>query len=188
MSESDEIDAAVCRAEAAAGAAAEGHAPDPAAPRLLRTALGRFATGVTLVTARDADDGSPIGIVVNSFASVSLDPPLVLWSAARASMRHRHFTAATAFAIHVLRADQRALTERFTRTGPGFEGLAHRPGTEGVPLLDDVLARFECVTEATHEGGDHTIIIGRVVRFSLSHDGAPLCFFGGGFGGFTPDT
>ena len=178
MSESD----ATRAAETPAG----GHLPDPADPRLLRDALGRFATGVALVTARDADDGSPIAIVINSFASVSLDPPLVLWSVARSSMRHRHFTAAPAFAIHVLAEGQRDLTSRFSRSGPGFEGLTLARNGEGVPVLPEALARFDCVTEGQHEGGDHTILLGRVTRFDLARTGLPLCFFGGGFGGFTP--
>lgn len=177
MTETDRIDATP--------AGVEGHLPDPAEPRLLRDALGRFATGVALVTACSADDGSPIAIVVNSFASVSLDPPLVLWSVACSSMRHRHFTAAPAFAIHVLAEDQHALTTRFSRSGPGFEGLTLTRNDAGVPVLPDALARFDCVTEALHEGGDHTIILGRVCRFDLRRDGRPLCFFGGAFGGFT---
>ncbi|PYF11940.1 flavin reductase (DIM6/NTAB) family NADH-FMN oxidoreductase RutF [Rhodobacter viridis] len=184
MSESDRIDAAIRTAEDLA----KGHLPDPADPRLLRDALGRFATGVALVTACDVDDGSPIAIVVNSFASVSLDPPLVLWSAARSSMRHRHFTSAPAFAIHILAEGQRDLTSRFSRSGPGFEGLTLARNGEGVPVLPEALARFDCVTEALHEGGDHTIIIGRVTRFDLQREGGPLCFFGGGFGGFAPGS
>lgn len=181
MNESREIEAAMTRAEAAG----QGHVPDPAEPRLLRDALGRFATGVTVVTAREEGGGAPVGITVNSFASVSLDPALVLWSAARSSLRHRHFTAAPAFAIHVLRAEQQALAERFTRSGAGFEGLAHQFNEADVPLLDDVLARFECVAEATHEGGDHTIIIGRVTRFTLCREGLPLTYFAGRYGGLS---
>ena len=182
MSDSEKIEAAVSRAEARG----LGHVPDPSDPRLFRDALGRFATGVTVVTALEEGGGGPVGITVNSFASVSLTPALVLWSAARSSMRHRHFSVATAFAIHVLRAEQRAVAERFTRSGHGFEGLEHRRNAEGVPLIDGVLARFECVTEATHEGGDHTIIIGRITRFDHAAEGAPLSFFAGRYGGFSP--
>lgn len=182
MSESSKIEAAMTRAEAAG----QGLVPNPSDPRLFRDALGRFATGVTVITTCEADGSAPVGITVNSFASVSLDPALVLWSAARASMRHRHFSEAQAFAIHVLCADQRELAQRFTRSGSGFDGLALARNDAGVPLIDDVLARFECVTEATHEGGDHTIIIGRVTRFTLCRAGAPLVFFAGGYGDFTP--
>ncbi|PTV95218.1 flavin reductase (DIM6/NTAB) family NADH-FMN oxidoreductase RutF [Rhodobacter aestuarii] len=185
MSESDDIDASLSAAEAAS----LGHVPSPDDPRLLRDALGRFATGVTVVTAREEGGGEPIGITVNSFASVSLDPALVLWSAARSSLRHRHFTAAPAFAIHVLSADQAEIAKRFSSSsGPGFEGLAYKLNDQAVPLLDKCLARFECTTEAMHEGGDHTIIIGQVDRFTLCTEGAPLCFFGGKFGGFAPKT
>lgn len=180
MSESDDIENAVTAAEQAG----HGLHPDPADPRLLRAALGQFATGVTVITAREADTGAPVGITVNSFASVSLDPALVLWSAARASMRHVHFSNATAFAIHVLKADQLAIAERFARNGNGFEGLAFCLNDDGTPLLEDTLARFECVTEATHEGGDHTIIIGRVVRFQAATSGAPLVFAQGRYGSF----
>ena len=175
MSESDKIEAA-----------GQGQVSTAFDPRLLRDALGRFATGVTVVTAREEGGGAPVGITANSFASVSLDPPLVLWSAARSSARHRHFTAAKAFAIHVLRADQIDLAKRFTGSGAGFEGLDLRFNAADVPLIDPVLARFECVTETMHDGGDHTIIIGRVTGFSFSPDEAPLCFFAGGFGGFVP--
>ena len=180
MQESREIAGAVGKAEAEAG-----HPPTDA--RALRDALGRFATGVTIVTTRTAEDGAPIGITANSFASVSLDPPLVLWSAARASMRHQHFAAAQAFAIHVLREDQEALARHFTRDGMAFDGLDWA-SAEGLPVLRGVIARFECVTEATHEGGDHTIIIGRVTRFMQDPGSRPLLFTGGKFARLAPDT
>lgn len=181
MRDSDEIEKAVERAESAV----RGHMPDPANPRLLRSALGRFATGVTVVTAREADGGGLVGITANSFASVSLDPPLVLWSAARSSMRHAHFSAAPAFAIHVLAAGQSDLSDRFTRDGSRFEGLDYSLNADGVPLLEGTLARFECRTEARHEGGDHTIIIGLVTRFTLA-EGEPLVFVHGQYGRFVP--
>ncbi|KFE35204.1 nitrilotriacetate monooxygenase subunit B [Thioclava atlantica] len=185
MRESDDIEAAMDRAEASG----RGHVPDPAEPRLLRDALGRFATGVTVVTACECGgEGNPIGITVNSFASVSLSPALILWSAARSSMRHAHYTEAPAFAVHVLRHDQSGLARRFTRSGDRFDGLDYTMNEDGVPLLADTLARFECVTEARHDGGDHTIIIGRVTRFTADPDGTPLIFSGGQFGGFVPDA
>ena len=180
MSQSDDIENAVTAAEQAG----HGLHPDPADPRLLRSALGQFATGVTVITAREADTGAPVGITVNSFASVSLDPALVLWSAARSSMRHAHFSNAEAFAIHVLKADQLPVAERFARNGNGFDGLAYCLNGDGTPLLEGALARFECVTEATHEGGDHTIIIGRVVRFLTATSGEPLVFAQGRYGSF----
>lgn len=156
-------------------------------PRALRSALGRFATGVTVVTAREsAAPHAPVGITVNSFASVSLDPALVLWSAARASLRHRHFTQAKAFAIHVLAEHQSDLANRFTGRGAGFDGLDFIHNSYGVPLFEGALARFECTTEATHEGGDHTIIIGRIENFTATEHGEPLVFAHGKFGKFLP--
>ncbi len=164
----------------------EGVAPDPANPRPYRDALGRYATGVAVVTAREAGGGGPLGITVNSFASVSLDPPLVLWSAARASLRHAHFSVAGAFAIHVLAADQAELATRFSRNGADFAGIPFTLSDLGVPLLGNTLARFECVAETRHEGGDHTIILGRVIRFASGPLAAPLVFAQGGYGQLHP--
>lgn len=178
MPESHEIAQAFDKAEAGgAGAVAD--------TRALRDALGRFATGVTIVTTRTTQ-GAPVGLTANSFASVSLDPPLVLWSAARSSMRHQHFAAAQCFAIHVLCDAQEALARHFTRDGLDFDGIDWSPSADGTPLLNHVLARFECVTEATHEGGDHTIIIGRVTRFMQDPQARPLLFSGGRFARIAP--
>lgn len=182
MREGDKIEQAMTRAEQSG----RGHIPNPDDPGLLRQALGQFTTGVTVVTALEADSKAPIGITVNSFASVSLDPALVLWSAARSSMRHRHFSCAESFAIHVLKFGQLDLADRFTRNGDGFDGLTYELNPEGTPVLPDTLARFECVTEATHEGGDHTIIIGRVARFQIARGGEPLTFGQGQYGRFLP--
>ncbi|SFN33872.1 NADH-FMN oxidoreductase RutF, flavin reductase (DIM6/NTAB) family [Thioclava dalianensis] len=185
MSESDEIDAAMRRAEANLTT----QAPDEADTRAMRDALGRFATGVAVITAYEHSDADrPVGITVNSFASVSLSPALILWSAARSSLRHAHFTQAPAFAVHVLRHDQEALARRFTRNGDGFSGLDYRINAQGVPVFDDTLARFECLREARHDGGDHTIIIGRVERFSTAQAGEPLVFAHGQFGRFLPNS
>ena len=183
MSASDKIERTV--------EAAERHAREQAVetqdPAALRAALGCFATGVTVVTARELSAPHvPVGITANSFASVSLDPALVLWSAARSSLRHTHFAQAPAFAIHVLADHQTDLATRFTRRGEGFSGLELTFNAHGVPLLPGTLARFECVTEATHEGGDHTIIIGRIERFTVTKAGEPLVFAHGQFGGFIP--
>lgn len=147
-----------------------------------RDALGRFATGVTLVTAMS--DKGPVGMVANSFASVSLDPPLVLWSPARSSSRFPVFAAARHFAIHVLGFDQAHISSSFGRGGPGFDTLDHILNDHGAPLVDGVLARFECETHATHDGGDHLIVVGRVNRVTVG-DGQPMLFSQGKFGGFT---
>jgi flavin reductase (DIM6/NTAB) family NADH-FMN oxidoreductase RutF len=155
--------------------------PEAATSRAFRDALGRFATGVTIVTTAGVE--GPLGFTANSFASVSLEPPLVLWSPARAASRFCHFRDAQFFSIHVLGIDQFGLIERFSRRGEGFAGMDHDLSIEGVPLLRDALARFDCVQHATHDGGDHLIIVGRVTRFGL-RDGSPLVFSQGAYGGF----
>jgi flavin reductase (DIM6/NTAB) family NADH-FMN oxidoreductase RutF len=147
-------------------------------PREYRDALGRFVTGVTVVTTR-AESG-PLGMTVNSFASVSLDPPLVLWSPARKSSRFPAFEAAPYFAIHVLSAGQRDLAEHFARIGDMPPGLAFEEGPGGIPLFADSVARFECRHAAGHDGGDHLIVVGEVLRLATT-DLPPLVFDRGAF-------
>lgn len=149
--------------------------------RAFRDALGRFATGVTLVTTEGPQ--GPLGFVANSFASVSLEPPLVLWSPAKASARFPLFRDARHYAIHVLAVTQFDLIARFTRQGAGFDGLPHGRNAQGAPVLEGALARFDCEQVATHDGGDHLIILGRVLGFGLQ-EGAPLVFSQGAYGGF----
>lgn len=157
-----------------------GFAPETDS-RAFRTALGRFATGVTVITAAGPD--GPVGFTANSFAALSLDPPLVLWSPAKSSSRFAIFTTAPAFSIHVLAAEQAALGARFVRGGAGFDGLAHNLSSQGVPLIEGTLARFDCRLHATHDGGDHVIVVGRVEQ-ALYREGAPLLFSQGGYGEF----
>lgn len=161
-----------------------GLAPLPAAfdARAFRTALGRFATGVTVVTIATPD--GPMGFTANSFSSLSLDPPLVLWSLARSSRRYGAYAAADHFAIHVLGQAQADWPARFGREGAGFAGLDWAPNAEGVPVIAGALARFDCARHATHDGGDHLIIVGRVLRLA-EEDGLPLVFSQGRFGGFS---
>ncbi|WP_234822503.1 flavin reductase family protein [Palleronia aestuarii] len=149
--------------------------------RALRTALGRFATGVAVITV--ATPGGPLGITANSFASVSLDPPLVLWSPAKASRRFRPFVEADHFAIHVMGAEQGDLAGRFVREGNPFGDLTWKSDPEGTPLIDGCLARFRCRRAAVHDAGDHVIVIGDVLAAS-HRDGAPLVFAAGRYGGF----
>jgi flavin reductase (DIM6/NTAB) family NADH-FMN oxidoreductase RutF len=146
----------------------------------LRDALGRFATGVTVVTTMTPQ--GPLGITANSFASVSLRPPLVLWSPARKSRRFPAFEAASHFAIHVLSAGQQALAERFARAGGDFAGLDFGLGLGGVPLLDGCSARFECRHAAGYDGGDHLIVVGEVLSVE-EHDLPPLLYYRGGYCG-----
>ena len=150
--------------------------------RAFRAALGRFATGVTVVTTQTPD--GPMGFTANSFASVSLDPPLVLWSPARASSRFAIFAQAAFYSIHVLGDAQAPLAARFLRGGDGFAGLDIAATPDGTPILADTLARFDCAHHAAHDGGDHLIVVGRVLRATL-RDGAPLVFSQGAYGSFT---
>ena len=150
-------------------------------PRALRNALGRYATGVTVVTCSTAE--GPMGFTANSFAAVSLDPALVLWSPAKASGRFAHFATAQHYAIHVLEAAHADWPLRFSRGGEGFHGLSHEVNTESVPVIHGALARFDCVQHATHDGGDHLIVVGRVLRAAY-REGAPLVFSQGGYGRF----
>ena len=160
-------------------------ANDPASLRALRNAMGRFATGVALITTMG--DAGPAGFTANSFASVSLDPPLVLWSPARSSSRFQLFTTAPHFSIHVLAAGDMALAHRFARGGHGFATAPDAWSAEGAPIFPQALARFDCRLHATHDGGDHLIVVGRVLRFSV-RSGEPLVFSQGRYGGFsTPD-
>jgi flavin reductase (DIM6/NTAB) family NADH-FMN oxidoreductase RutF len=147
-------------------------------PLLLRVALGQYATGVAVVTTVDGD-GRPLGLTINSFASVSLDPPLVLWSLGRSSACLPAFKACSHFAINVLAADQVELSNRFAAAAlDKFAHLEWTPGLGGAPLLAGCCARFECASEARHAGGDHLILIGRVERFGHEKR-EPLVFHGG---------
>ena len=151
----------------------------PLDSRLFRDALGTFATGVALVTTRNA--GVPVGIMINSFASVSLDPPLVLWSIANESRRKPAFEANPQSAIHILSNEQKADCMAFTKDAHAFDGLPLIENGDGPPLLDGCLARFECEEYAHHPAGDHTIIITRVLKVTTG-DAQPLVFHKGSFG------
>ncbi len=144
----------------------------------LRHSLGRFATGVTVVTCC-APDGRPCGITANSFSSVSLDPPLVLWNIAKVSNSLQAFLEAEFFAIHVLGASQQHMAEHFAETDhTRYNGIEHTISDQKVPVIPGVLARFDCRTREIHEGGDHYIIIGEVEAHTAA-DGEPLLFFAG---------
>jgi flavin reductase (DIM6/NTAB) family NADH-FMN oxidoreductase RutF len=143
--------------------------------RDLRDALGRYATGVTVVTTMTPH--GPLGMTVNSFSSVSLDPPLVLWSPARKSSRFPAFEASSHFAIHILAADQRPLAEHFARNGH-FEGVGHAPGLGEAPLLEGTAARLECLHAVHYDGGDHLIVVGEVLRITEA-DRPPLVYHRG---------
>lgn len=149
--------------------------------RELRDAMGCFATGVTVVTTMT--DLGPLGMTVSSFASVSLDPPLVLWSPARKSARFSAFEAASHFAVHILAEDQRPLAETFAKSGiEAFDDLEYSLGLGDAPLLNGCSARFECSHSAGHDGGDHLIVVGEVLRI-LTCDRPSLLFYRGAFSG-----
>lgn len=155
--------------------------PSPENSRAYRDALGRFGTGVTVVTTGSA--AGPVGITANSFASVSMEPALVLWSPAKSSRRFAHFANATHFAIHVLSHEQDAICHGFAHAQDSFDGLDWSIGTAGTPLIEGCLARFECRMSAIHDAGDHAIVVGAVERATMT-DGAPLLFYKGRIGGF----
>ena len=137
-------------------------------PREFRRALGQFATGVTVITAR-APSGELVGVTANSFNSVSLDPPMVLWSLSKASRGLRFFLEAESFCVNVLAADQVSVSNHFaSKKDDKFADLSFDSGAGGAPLLQDCAARFQCQTAFTYEGGDHLIFVGEVLAFDES--------------------
>lgn len=145
-----------------------------------RNALGAFATGVTIATTTDGS-GDPVGVTASSFNSVSLDPPLVLWSLAKSSFSRQAFCESGHFAVHILAASQEELSNRFARSGEDkFAGLDWSEGELGSPILHDFAALFECRTRHQYEGGDHIILVGEVLSFQTT-DAPPLLFHGGSY-------
>ena len=158
-----------------------------------RDALGFFPTGIAVMTAapaanaanpKESDEASHIGITVNSFTSVSLDPPLVLWCIDRRSRRYPHFAQAPGFTVSILASGHKAVSARLAGAGEhSLDGIDLIPTELGPPALADSLAVFECARESVQDAGDHAILIGRVLRFAR-HDGAgaPLVYFRGRYG------
>jgi 3-hydroxy-9,10-secoandrosta-1,3,5(10)-triene-9,17-dione monooxygenase reductase component len=145
-----------------------------------RRALSVFATGVTIVTTLD-ERQQPVGVTASSFNSVSLDPPLVLWSLAKSALSYRAFATSGHFAIHVLAQGQIELANTFARSRENkFAGLEWRPGTWGSPLLEHYAARFECSRHHRYEGGDHSILVGKVMACDR-REVAPLLFHNGAY-------
>lgn len=143
-----------------------------------RLCLGRFATGVTVVSCRD-EDGAPCGITANSFSSVSLDPPLVAWNIAKVSRSLQAFLKAENFAINILRSDQQDISSRFAKSETNlFAGIEYTDAQDKVPLIDSTLAHLLCRTFAIHDCGDHFIIVGQVSSF-VAEEGEPLLFYNG---------
>ena len=148
--------------------------------KALRRALGAFATGVTIVTAR-ARDGEPVGFTANSFTSVSLEPPLLLVCLAHGAASYGIFCATDSFAVNVLEAGQEDTAKRFaTRGADKFGSISWKPGLRGAPLIDGSLARFDCAMHQRVTAGDHDILMGRVLAYSV-HEGDPLLYHFGSF-------
>lgn len=148
-------------------------------PKAFRNALGHFPTGVVVVTSL-AEGREPVAMTVSSFNAVSLDPPLVLFSVSRAAPSLAALLETQTFGVSVLRHDQSDLSNRFSHAkGEKWDGIDPQYGETGCPLIAPCLATFECSIFATHDGGDHLIIVGRVLRFESAAEGAPLVFFRG---------
>lgn len=149
-------------------------------PRRLRDVLGCFATGVAVVTTL-GDGGAPVGLVVNSFSSVSIEPPQILWSLALSAPSRGAFMTHPGFAVNIMPSEAKDLTMQFARPSDDkFGGIDWRPGCYGVPVLGAALATLECRTERRIESGDHEIFIGHVLQLDQT-DGSPLIFHRGQF-------
>lgn len=148
-----------------------------------RTVLGHFATGIALVT---AVDGEPVGMACNSFTSVSLEPPLVLFCAAKSSGTWPRIQRAGSWCANIVGAEGEQLVRLFATPGAQrFAQTGWTPGVTGAPVLSDAMAYVECTTAAEHDAGDHVIVVGRVQRMGYAGDAAPLLFYRGGYGRFS---
>jgi len=155
---------------------------EPFDSRAFRSALGCFPTGVAVITTTSSA-AQHMGITVNSFASVSLDPPLVLWCLDKKSDRFNAFTNAPGYTINILGTEHQSVSSRLAKQGEhSLDGVALEATELGPPALMDALAVFECTSEQVHDAGDHVILVGRVVRFHRHEAGAPLVFFKGKYG------
>jgi 3-hydroxy-9,10-secoandrosta-1,3,5(10)-triene-9,17-dione monooxygenase reductase component len=160
--------------------AATAPATAPPDARAFRDALGRFATGVAFVSA--APDGKPAGLIINSLASVSLDPPLISFCPSRTSLTWSRMRRTGNFAVNVLGAQHQRFAARAASAGADrFTGVDWQPGREGVPLLSDALATLECEIVAEHPAGDHSIVLGQVDEIHIAPASEPLLFFAGAF-------
>lgn len=149
-----------------------------------RRVLGHYPTGVCVVTAVEAD-GAPVGMVVGSFTSVSLEPPLVAFFPAKMSSSWPRIQAVGKFCVNVLASDQQQLCRQLAAPGiDKFAGVAHRVSANGSPILDDVVAWIDCTLDAVHEAGDHYIVLGQVVALEVDRPDRPLLFFQGNYGEF----
>jgi 3-hydroxy-9,10-secoandrosta-1,3,5(10)-triene-9,17-dione monooxygenase reductase component len=172
-----------------AGADMPGSQPPMPAGRLVsdavtfRRILSHFATGIVVVTAHD---GEPIGMTCQSFSSVSLDPPLVMFCPAHSSQTWPRIRAVGTFAVNILAADQEAICRQFAVSGADkFDGVAWSPGMTGAPILSGVIAHIECRLDSVLAGGDHDIVTGRPLYVGEGPGSEPLLFFRSQYGGFS---
>jgi flavin reductase (DIM6/NTAB) family NADH-FMN oxidoreductase RutF len=150
-------------------------------PDSFRSVLGRFASGITVVTTRDAD-GRDVGMTVSAFCSVSLDPPLVQVCVDHAASLYAALVVSTRYGVSILAAEQEALSRRFAtaESTRRFDGIGYRRGESGVLLLDDALAHLECRVVASHDTGDHTMFVGEV-ESATARNARPLLYYRGGY-------
>lgn len=145
-----------------------------------RAALGRFASGVTVVTTRDSE-GKLHGITISAFCSLSLDPPLILVCIDKNTGSHFALTQTSSFIVNILREDQQYLSDRFASFLPDkFEAIEYSPGIDALPVLENALASLECRLVNSHDNGDHTIFVGQIERATIN-DGNPLVYFHGNY-------
>jgi flavin reductase (DIM6/NTAB) family NADH-FMN oxidoreductase RutF len=150
-------------------------------PSQFRDALGRFATGITVITGL-APDGKPVGATANAFTSLSLDPPLILICLAKSMNSLSAFVEGEHFAINILKENQRQISVNFaTQSADKFSNVVYDTWPSGVPILGDCLVNLECAREAVHDGGDHKIIVGRILRLEITDSGEPLLFYRGAY-------
>lgn len=155
-------------------------------PHAFRAVLGHYPTGVCVITGRSRD-GVPCGLVVGSFTSVSLDPPLVAFFPDRRSASWPQLRSSGRFCVNVLGEDQLDLCRHFAISGGDkFHGVGHRPSRHGMPILDGVVASIDCTLEREIDAGDHSIVLGRVLALQVEREAGPLLFFKGGYGRFEP--
>ena len=152
-------------------------------PREFRNTLARFATGIVVVTSVDSEN-RPVGVTVNAFSSLSLDPPLILFCAGKSGRSAEALVSCKAFAVNILSAEQRHLSDLFaSRSDDKFAGLTVELGENGCALLPGSLAWLECRRETVHDGGDHTIVIGHVDHVHYAEKGNPLLYFNSAYAG-----
>jgi len=160
-------------------------ASSPIDGETFKAVLGNFASGVVLVTAML--DGEPVGLTAQSFMSLSLDPPLVMFCPAKTSKSWPKIRRAKHFAANILSEGQQHLSSQFARSGGDkFAGVSWQPGPSGAPLVDGVLAHIDCTIDAVHNGGDHDIVVGRVLHLDAEPDRKPLVFFRSAFSNLAP--